>query len=107
MNNKPYFVYILYSKKLIFFYKGHTSNVSERLIRHNLGKSTFTKKGVPWKLIWITEKETKSLAYRLEMKLKNLSRRRTADFIQKYKEGIIDIDFLNTLKNIKITSDKH
>ena len=106
MFNKSYFVYILYSKKLNLFYKGNTSNIAKRLIRHNSGISKYTKKGVPWKLIWITQKKTKSLAYKLEMKLKNLSRKRTIGFIQKYQEGSYAIDFLNTLKNIKSISNK-
>ncbi len=89
-----YFVYILYSEKLDTFYKGHTNNIKDRLYRHNNGQENFTSKGVPWILIWNTEKATKAEAYQLELKLKNLSKSRTIAFIMKFSDGVASADEL-------------
>ena len=82
-----FYVYILYSFKTASFYKGQTSNLNERLNRHNRGMEKYTKTGAPWQMIWTTEKSTRSEAMKLEQKLKNLSRKRTIEFISKYSEG--------------------
>ena len=87
-----YFTYILYSNKLGQYYKGHSCDPYRRLIEHNTGQNSYSKKGAPWSLIWYTQMKTKSDAYRLEMKLKNLSQSRTESFIRKYKEGIVGPD---------------
>ena len=80
-----YFVYILYSPSTDTYYKGQTSNLEERLTRHNNGYEKATKHGAPWKLIWSTIKDTRGEALKLERKLKNLSREKTIQFIKKYK----------------------
>jgi putative endonuclease len=80
-----FFVYIIYSNSINAFYKGQTSNLEERLFRHNKGWEKATKHGAPWELVWSTVKKTRSEALLLERKLKNLSRERTIQFINKYK----------------------
>jgi len=95
------YVYILYSEKLSRFCVGITNNINRRLKEHNSGLSSFTKFGIPWKLIWITEKENKQLAEILELKIKNLTIERKLKFMKKYKEGIFDIHHFN-----KLISDK-
>ena len=47
-----YYVYILKSEKSGQWYTGYTNNLRKRLSQHNLGKSTWTKKGIPWQLIY-------------------------------------------------------
>ena len=89
-----YFTYILYSKSLDKFYKGSTHDISDRLSRHNGGREKATKSGVPWILIWKTEKSTRSEAQKLEFKLKNLSRARLCSFILKYSDGVAGPDEL-------------
>jgi putative endonuclease len=79
-----YTVYILYSEKSKKFYKGQTNNLPDRMRRHNARYEKATASGVPWKLIWATQKETRSDALKLEKKLKNLNRERTVAFIEKY-----------------------
>ena len=69
--------------------------------QHNSSESPFTKAGTPWKILWITEKENKQLAEILERKLKNLTAARKLKFMKKYKEGIVEKDYLN-----KLISDK-
>ncbi len=79
-----YYVYIPFSPKLNAFYKGQTNNLQQRLIRHNQGNEKFTRTGRPWTLVWATTKETRSEALKLERKLKNLSQKKTIEFIKKY-----------------------
>ncbi len=87
-----YIVYILYSASTDTYYKGITSNLTDRLYRHNHGFEKATQSGVPWKLIWTTTKESRGEAQILEKKLKNLSRKRLLDLISKYKDGIAGPD---------------
>ena len=47
-----YYVYILQSEKSGQWYTGRTNDLRKRLSQHNLGQSTWTKGGVPWKLIY-------------------------------------------------------
>ena len=72
------------------FYKGQTTNPKNRLHRHNNGMEIATKNGSPWILIWVCEKHSRAEAMKLEKKLKNLSVKRTIDFINKYKENIVN-----------------
>ena len=92
-----YSVYILYSISTEQFYKGHTIDLPNRLTRHNAGFENFTSKGTPWNLIWHISKPSKSAAYQLEIKLKNLTRKRLIDFMIKYKEGIESSDELDLI----------
>ena len=78
-----YCVYILWSKRLEKLYIGQTSDLSERLNRHNKGWEKSTKPGIPWDLICTINKPSLSEARKLEKKLKNLSRQRIEDFINK------------------------
>ena len=61
-----YFTYILYSESLDKYYKGHTKNIEKRLIRHNSGSERYTSSGMPWKLILVLPKQTRSEAVILE-----------------------------------------
>lgn len=81
-----YFVYILYSKKLDKYYKGYTNDLVRRLEQHNSGSQTYTRQGVPWKLILVLSKSTKNDALELERKLKNLNKDKLEQFIKKYKD---------------------
>ena len=92
-----YSTYILYSYSTDRFYKGSTNNIRIRLNRHNAGSEKATSKGKPWKLIWTIIKETRSDAYNLELKLKNLSRKRMLKFCLKYNEGIPGDDELKLI----------
>ena len=82
-----YFVYILYSKSLDTYYKGQTTDLLDRLNRHNHKQEKATKNGAPWIMVWSTKKSSRSEAMTLELKLKNLSKKRLIEFINKYKGG--------------------
>ena len=66
-----FFVYILYSEKIDSFYVGSTGNLEDRLIRHNTGRSTYTKRGMPWTLVYQKEYLSKADAYRAELYIKS------------------------------------
>ena len=95
-----HYTYILYSKSRDIFYKGSTKDVYSRLLRHNSGREKFTSKGKPWLLIWYTLKPNKAQAYRLELKLKNLSKNRLIDFMIKYQDDIVGSDELLLIKQL-------
>jgi putative endonuclease len=63
-------VYILYSSKFDKYYKGQTSDLTRRLKEHNNAEEKSTANFIPWDLVWSKEVETRSLAVRLEKKLK-------------------------------------
>ena len=92
-----YHVYILYSAPLDRFYVGQTKDLPTRLAQHNASKSTYTATGIPWSLLWSTEKPNLKSAEDLESKLKNLTRIRKIKFMRKYNVGIHDLDLLDRI----------
>jgi putative endonuclease len=68
-----FFVYILWSKIHNKHYYGHTADLGKRLNDHNLGLSNFTKKYLPWELIYFEEFATRTEAMRREKFFKNIS----------------------------------
>ena len=50
--NIMYYVYIIQSIKNKKLYKGFTSDLKQRLQRHNAGQVASTKAFIPWKLIY-------------------------------------------------------
>jgi putative endonuclease len=50
-----FYTYILFSEKLNKHYIGQTTNVENRLKRHNNHQEKYTKKGTPWKLLFAIE----------------------------------------------------
>ncbi|MBK7426676.1 MAG: GIY-YIG nuclease family protein [Saprospiraceae bacterium] len=64
-----YFTYILYSPSKDRYYIGHTQDPLKRLTEHNCRYEKSTAPYVPWTLIGFIEKQSKSEAYVLEMKL--------------------------------------
>ena len=77
------YCYILYSEKTDSFYVGSTTNLEDRLKRHNSGRSTYTKKGMPWRVVYTKEYPTRAEAYRTEMYIK-------AQKSRKYIEQLIN-----------------
>jgi putative endonuclease len=65
-----YYVYIIKSINRNCYYKGFTENPILRLHFHNEGKSTYTSKSIPWKLVALFGFETKSEALTKEKRLK-------------------------------------
>ena len=76
--------YILFSETCNQYYVGSTQNIDDRLKRHNSGRSTFTKRGIPWKLVYQKQYLTKSEAYQAELYIKSQKSR-------KYIEDLIRV----------------
>ena len=47
-----FYVYIIKSLKESKLYIGYTGNLKKRIIEHNSGLSGYTKKYMPWKLVY-------------------------------------------------------
>ena len=67
-----FYTYILESESSGMLYIGQTSDLKERLTRHNTGNSRFTKGKGPWNMIFSIKLESRSEAILLEQKLKGL-----------------------------------
>jgi putative endonuclease len=78
------FVYIIKSD-LGYFYIGNTSNLQDRLSRHNSNRNTSTAGKGKWDFIITKECSSKSEAVRLETKLK------------KFKNSAKALEYLRTL----------
>ena len=73
------YVYVLWSAKLRKRYVGSTQDVHKRLFEHNRGSNKFTKGGIPWKLIYTEEFQTKSESLKREKYLKSGQGRKWLD----------------------------
>jgi len=78
-----YFVYILQSDLDDSYYIGYTSDLERRLIDHNDGRSRYTSKKVPWKLVYTESYNSKSEALKRERFLK---KQRNREFYRKLIE---------------------
>ena len=83
-----FFVYILQSQVNYSFYKGSTDDLLRRFAEHNDEKEKSTSRYCPWNLVWYTIKPDRPQAVILERKLKNLSVRKTIEFIKKYPVSV-------------------
>lgn len=72
-------VYILFSEKSSRYYVGQTSDIIERLKRHNSGRVISTKYGLPWKIVLYKEVLNRSEALLLERKIKKRGAKRFID----------------------------
>jgi putative endonuclease len=66
-----YYVYILFSEKLGKKYIGRTDDLRSRIKEHNRGDSSFTNRGIPWKLIYYEAFILKKDASKEELFLKS------------------------------------
>ena len=69
------FVYLLESLKSGQRYIGQTSNLDERMRRHNAGYVRSTRNNAPWKLLAYLQMESRQEAIKLEEKLKRMKNR--------------------------------
>ena len=68
--------YIIYSAKIDCYYVGSTLDLVDRLKRHNSGRSTYTKRGIPWIVVYQKYYPTKSEAYQAELYIKSQKSRK-------------------------------
>ena len=69
-SKKSYFFYILQSESDGTYYTGHTQNLVTRLKQHNKGKSTYTSRHIPYKLIYSEVFSTRQEAMAREKEIK-------------------------------------
>ena len=77
---KVYKAYVLYSSKFDEIYIGQTNDLEYRLEKHNSGKSRYTKRYIPWEVVYFEEFETRTEAMKSEKELKSHKGR---EFIRK------------------------
>jgi putative endonuclease len=80
-----HFIYILHSSKLDRYYVGQSADVDVRLTYHNnpIEARKYTRKGIPWTLVFKLKCSSKAHAMAVERFLKRMkSRRFTEDFIR-------------------------
>ncbi|MGB9664303.1 MAG: GIY-YIG nuclease family protein [Ignavibacteria bacterium] len=83
-----YYVYVLWSDSLKQRYVGMTKDVEERLKMHNSGRSKYTKRGKPWKLIYLEEYVIKRDAIERERFLKTgVGRKWLDEKFPEYRRG--------------------
>jgi len=81
-----YTVYIIQSLVDDSYYVGQTNDVEDRIERHNLGKSNYTRKKIPWELVYTEEFETRSEAMKREKEIKNKKRKSYIEWLIKNKK---------------------
>ena len=69
-------IYILKSQSYNETYVGITNNLVRRLKEHNAGKNTYTKRHIPWKVIYKEEVESIMDARKKEKYFKSSAGRR-------------------------------
>ena len=81
-----YFFYILYSEKIKKYYIGHTSDIVERIRKHNSNHKGFTGHKNDWELVYSEEYNLKTMAYSRERQVKNWkSKTKIIELINKTK----------------------
>ena len=77
--SKMYYTYIIFSPNHSEIYIGQTSKLKERISEHNEGKSSSTKRYIPWELVHYEQFKTRAEAMGREKELKSHKGR---DFIR-------------------------
>jgi len=77
----PYYIYILYSKKLDKYYTGYCEDISTRLTKHNFGSTPSTKPGIPWIMVYYEQYDTKTEAIKREREIKNKKSRKYIKYL--------------------------
>ena len=66
-----FIVYILFSETKKKFYIGFTSNLEDRLVRHNQKSKGFTGNVNDWKVVYTENYKTKEVAHKRELQIKS------------------------------------
>jgi len=65
-----YYVYLIKSEKLKKVYTGYTEDLRSRMKKHNSGGSSYTSRGIPWKLVYYESYASEEDARKRESSLK-------------------------------------
>jgi putative endonuclease len=80
-----FFVYILYSNKSDRYYVGYTSDIENRVSKHNARSTTSTLSGIPWELVYSEEFKSKTEAIKREKAIKRMKSRKYIESLIKKK----------------------
>jgi len=81
-----FYLYIIYSKKLDKYYVGYSSDIKERLRKHNTSNKSYTGKANDWELKYTEQFATKEEAMYREKQIKKWkSRKLIIQLIRKEK----------------------
>lgn len=92
-------VYIIKSVSKDTFYIGYTANVEDRIRRRNQGRERYTKKYVPWKLVYKRGFDNRGETVKHEQYLKSLKSKKALVQLEKEWQR-------NSLPNLKLREDK-
>ena len=70
-----FYTYILQNQKGQF-YIGQTSNIEDRLKRHNAGRSKYTHKRGPWTVVYVEQYSTRQDACKREREIKRWKKKK-------------------------------
>lgn len=76
-----YYTYIIYSEIADRYYIGYTSDLEDRLRHHNTGGTKSTKRGIPWKIVYQEEHDTKYDAIIREHEIKKKKSRKHIKYL--------------------------
>ena len=89
-----HFVYIIKSQSTGHHYIGETSDITDRLNRHNSNRSKSTKGKGPWEIEALYEVKDKSEACLLELKLKGMKNSlKAVEYLKRLNSGAEHSDF--------------
>ena len=84
----PYYLYIIQSQTDESYYIGTSRDLTERIERHNQGRSKYTKSKRPWNLVYFEEHPDRSGAMKREYAIKRRkSREYLAKLIERFSSG--------------------
>jgi putative endonuclease len=84
----PYYVYIIQSQTDESYYIGTSRDLTERIERHNQGRSKYTKSKRPWSLVYFEEHADRSGVMKREYAIKRRkSREYLAKLIERFSSG--------------------
>ena len=79
-----WWIYIIRSQATDKLYTGIAMDPVARLARHNAGKGAkCTRAGRPWRIVYVEESPSKSLAMRRECEVKRLTRAEKLELIER------------------------
>ena len=79
-----HYVYILYSENIDKYYIGSSHDPEMRLNYHNRSKKGWTKRGIPWKIVYEQGFSDKTTAMDKE---KYIKRQKSREYIEKLISG--------------------
>jgi len=81
-----YYLYIIQSEKNGKYYTGSSQDPIVRLQQHNWSRTPSTRTGIPWKLVYTEEFNTRSDAVKREYAIKKKKSRKYIDYLIKSVE---------------------